>query len=69
MTLGYALLWIIGTIVLVWMGSKGGVLLLLSRAIDNMRAAIRCAELAWDAAKGEWLRNWESCQHWARRER
>lgn len=66
MTVGYALLWIIAAIALTIIGSKGGLLLLLSRAIDNMRAAIRCAELCWGAAKWEWFRSWSECKHWVR---
>lgn len=69
MTVGYTLLWLLATVALVVIGSKGGVLLLLSRAIDNMRAAIRCAELAWDAAKWEWARQWSECKHWVRANR
>lgn len=69
MTLGYVILWLLGTVALVVMGSKGGVLLLLSRAIDNMRAAIRCAELAGIAAMWEWKRQWGECVRWARASR
>lgn len=64
MTLGGLILWLLGTVALVAMGSKGGVLLLLSRAIDNMRAAIRCAELSMAAARWEWARQWGECKRW-----
>ena len=69
MTIGYVLLWLGVLVAATVAGAKGGVLLILSRAIDNTRAAIRCAGLSVEAARGEWVRNWESCQGWARRER
>jgi hypothetical protein len=69
MTLGAVLSWFLFAIALMIVGAKGGALLLLSRAIDNTRAAIRCAGMCVEAARGEWARNWESCVHWARRER
>ena len=64
MTIGAVILWLLATVALVVMGSKGGVLLLLSRAIDNMRAAIRSAELSWVAAMWEWKRQWSECKRW-----
>jgi len=66
MTLGGILLWILFAIALVVCGNRGGVLLLLSRAIDNMRAAIRCAELSAIAAMWEWKRQWSECVRWVR---
>lgn len=39
------------------------------RALDRVRAAIRCSGLVWDAAVEEWYRQWESCLRWAQRER
>lgn len=66
MTLGGALLWILFAIALVVCGNHGGVLLLLSRAIDNMRAAILCAELCWGAARWEWARAWGECKRWVK---
>lgn len=69
MTLSGVLLWILFAIALVLAGNSGGVLLVISRAIDNTRAAIRCAGMCCAAARGEWVRNWSSCQGWARRER
>lgn len=66
MTLGGGILWLLFTVALVVMGSKGGVLLILSRTIDNMRAAILCAELCWGAARWEWGRSWGECVRWAR---
>jgi hypothetical protein len=69
MTLASILGWFIFAGALMVVGAKGGFLLLLSRGIDNTRAAIRCAGLSCEAARGEWVRNWESCQGWARRER
>ncbi len=69
MTLGGTICWILFAIVLVVCGNYGGVLLLLSRAIDNMRAAIRCAELATIAAMWEWKRQWSECKRWARSSR
>lgn len=69
MTIGYALLWIVGMLALTIVGSKGGLLLLLSRAIDNLRAAIRCAELSASAARWEWARQWSECVRWARTSR
>jgi hypothetical protein len=68
MTIAVILGWALFTIALVLAGNRGGVLLILSRAIDNTRAAIRCAGMAVGAARGEWVRNWESCVHWAQRE-
>lgn len=69
MTLGGIILWILFAIALVVCGNYGGVLLILSRAIDNMRAAIRCAELACIAARWEWVRQWSECRRWARMSR
>lgn len=66
MTLGGIILWILFAIALVVCGNYGGVLVILSRAIDNMRAAIRCAEFSWGAAKWEWSRQWSECKHWVR---
>lgn len=64
MTVGGVILWILFAIALVVVGNHGGVLLLLSRAIDNMRAAIRCAELSMMAARWEWVRQWGECKRW-----
>lgn len=50
-------------------GFKTSPLLNLSRGIDNLRAGIRCSGLCYVAARDEWVRQWESCQHWVRRER
>lgn len=69
MTIGTLLLWIVGFIVATILGAYGGVLLIISRAIDNTRAAIRCAGMALGAARGEWVRNWSSCQGWAKHNR
>lgn len=69
MTIGALGVWILAAIALIIIGAKGGVLLLLSRAIDNMRAAIRCAEFAWSAARWEWGRSWDECKRWAERSR
>jgi hypothetical protein len=69
MTVGYIVLWLIVIVAATVAGERGGVLLILSRAIDNTRAAVRCAGMSLGAARGEWRRNWESCQCWARRER
>lgn len=69
MTIGSVLAWLGVLIVATVLGAKGGVLLVLSRAIDNTRAAIRCAGLSWSAARDEWYRQWDSCIHWAQRER
>lgn len=66
MTLGVVILWILFAIALVVVGNHGGVLLLLSRAIDNMRAAIRCAELCCIAAMWEWKRQWPEVARWVR---
>ena len=66
MTVGYVLLWLGVLVAATVAGAKGGVLLILSRAIDNTRAAIRCAGLCAEAARGEWARNWESCRAWSR---
>ena len=69
MTLGGVICWILFAIALVVCGNYGGVLLILSRAIDNMRAAIRCAELSAIAAMWEWKRQWGECVRWARSSR
>lgn len=66
MTVAAILAWCAFTVALVLAGNRGGVLLILSRAIDNARAAIRCAGLCCEAARGEWARNWESCRAWSR---
>jgi len=66
MTIAVILGWALFTVALVLAGNRGGVLLILSRAIDNTRAAIRCAGMAAEAARGEWVRNWESSKAWAR---
>lgn len=58
--------WSLFALAMAVLGRYGGVLVVLGRAIDNTRAAIRCAGLSWSAAKGEWRRNWESSLHWVR---
>lgn len=69
MTIASILGWSIFGFGLVIVGAKGGLLLILSRAIDNARAAISCAELCWHATRYEWRRNWSECLRSARLER
>lgn len=69
MTIASVLVWSALAFGLTIAGAKGGALLMLSRAIDNLRAAVLCGEFCWRAAADTWRNNWGECQRWARASR
>lgn len=69
MTIATLLIFILLAVALVAIGSKGGVLLVLSRGIDYARAAVCCVELCLRAARREWRVQWRESLRWARLDR
>lgn len=66
MTLGAGIVWACITIALIVCGYHGGVLLVLSRALDLLRAVCRCTGKAWHHAVWWWKHEWPECLHWAK---